>query len=112
MEVKSVAKNTGIPALKMRLLVNLVRGKRVEEALVILKYAPSPHAKIVGKVIKAAAADAQSVYQIAPSDLRVTSISADQAPRLKRYRAAARRRAHSITRNSSHVSVVVSDQEA
>jgi len=111
-EVKSVSKNTGISAQKMQLLVDMVRGKPVDEALTMLKFTPSPNAKIVAKVVKAAAADAEVLHQIPSSDLRIVGIFADQATTLKRFRAGARRRAKPILRRSSHITVVVGDKEA
>jgi large subunit ribosomal protein L22 len=110
-QVKSVAKDTGVSARKMRLMVDLVRGKPVEEALTILRFVPSPNARIVAKVVKSAAADAETVYQISSSDLRVVGISADEARTLKRYRAGPRRRVKPILKRSSHITVVVADQE-
>lgn len=111
MQVKSVAKDTGVSARKMRLMVDLVRGKPVEEALTILRFAPSPNARIVAKVVKSAAADAETVYQISSSDLRIVGIAADEARTLKRHRAGARRRVKPILKRSSHITVVVADQE-
>lgn len=112
MDVKSVSKNTGISARKIRPLVDMVRGKPVDEALTLLKFAPSPNARVVAKVVKAAAADAESVYQIPSSSLKVSGIFADEAMTLKRYRAGARRRVKPILRRSSHITVIVSDEEA
>ena len=111
MQVKTVAKNTGVSARKIRRVVDLVRGKPVDEALTILKFVPTPHARIVAKAVKTAAADAESVYQIPSADLRVMAIFADDAPTLKKFRAGARRRVKPILRRSSHVTVVVADQE-
>ncbi len=111
MEVKSVAKNTGVPARKMRLLVDMVRGKKVDEALTILRFAPSPNARIVAKVIKSAAADAESNFQTLSSDLNIVGIFADEAPTMKRFRAGARRRVKPILKRSSHITVIVGEQE-
>ena len=111
MQTKSVAKDTGVSARKMRLLVDLVRGKPVDEALTILRFVPSPNARIVAKVVKSAAADAESVYQIPSADLKVVGITADEARTLKRFRAGARRRVKPILKRSSHITVVVADQE-
>jgi len=110
-EVKSVAKNTGVPARKMRLLVDMVRGKKVDEALTILRFAPSPNARIVAKVIKSAAADAESNFQTLSSDLNIVGIFADEAPTMKRIRAGARRRVKPILKRSSHITVIVGEQE-
>ena len=111
MEVKSVAKNTGVSARKMRLLVDMVRGKKVDEALTILRFAPSPNARIVAKVIKSAAADAESNFQALSSDLNIVGIFADEAPTMKRFRAGARRRVKPILKRSSHITVIVGEQE-
>ncbi len=111
MEVRAVAKNTGISASKVRPLVDMVRGKKVEEALTILRFAHTPNAQVVAKVVKSAAANAENNFQVLPSDLKVVSIFADEAQTLKRYRARARGRASHIRKRSSHITVIVADQE-
>jgi len=112
MEVRAVAKDTGISPRKVRLLVDMVRGKKVDEALSMLKFAPSPLARVVAKVVKSAAANAENNFQMDPSDLKVVNIYADEAPRLKRFRAVSRGRAHRIAKRSSHITVIVAEQEA
>jgi large subunit ribosomal protein L22 len=112
LEVKSVAKNTGISASKMRRLVDIVRGKPVDEALTLLKFTPSPNARIVAKVVKAAVTDAENVYRIPSAELRIVEIFADEAQTLKRYRAGARRRVKPLLKRSSHITVIVGEQEA
>ena len=111
MEVRAVAKDTGVSPRKVRLLVDMVRGKPVDEALTMLRFTPSPTARIVAKVIKSAAANAENGFQMSPSDLMIVSIFADAAPTLKRYRPRARGRASPILKRSSHITVVVAEQE-
>ncbi len=111
MQVKAVAKDTGISAQKLRLIANMVRGKKVEEALNILKFTPTPNAIAIAKVIKSAASNAENNYQLAPSDLRITRILVDKGPHLKRFRAKARGQAGPILKGSSHITVIVADQE-
>ena len=111
MEVRAVSKNTGIPPRKARLLVDMVRGKQVEQAIDILRFLHSPSAKIVSKVIQSAAANAESVFQISTSDLKIVKIYADEAPTMKRYRARARGRVSPILKRSSHITEVVGEQE-
>ena len=94
----------------MRLLVDMVRGRKVEEALALLKYIPSPTATVVSKAIKSAAANAESVYQMTPSELKIVRIFADEAPSLKRYRSRARGRVSHILKRSSHITVIVSEE--
>ena len=111
MQVRAVAKNTGVSAYKMRPLVNMVRGKMADEALTILRFAPSPHALIVSKTIKTAVNSAENTYQMSPENLKIIGIYADEAQTLKRYRASARRRVSPILRRSSHITVIVDEQE-
>lgn len=109
MQVKTVAKNVGVPARKMRLIIDMVRGKPVVEALTMLRFAPTPNARIVAKAVKAAAADAESNYQIPAAALKIVTIMADEATTLKRFRAAARHKVSPILRRSSHITVIVGD---
>ncbi len=111
MEVRAIAKNTGISPRKVRLLVDAVRGKRVNEALTVLQFASSPIARVIAKVVKSAAANAENNFQMNPSDLRITSIFANEAPTLKRFRPRARGRASPILKRSSHITVIVAEQE-
>jgi len=112
MEVRAVAKDTGLSPYKVRLLIDMVRGKKVDEAMTILKFARSPLAREVAKVVKSAAANAENNFQMTPSDLRIVKIFADEAPRLKRFRPRARGRANNILKRSSHITVIVGEQEA
>ncbi len=112
MEVRAIAKNTGVSPRKVRLLVDMVRGKGVDEALTMLRFAPSPTARVVAKVIKSAAANAENNFQMPPSDLKIVQIFADGARTLKRYRPRARGRAGPILKRSSHITVIVAEQES
>ena len=111
MEVKAVAKDTGISPRKVRPLVDMVRGKRVDEALNMLKFASTPSARVVAKVVKSAAANAENNFQMPPADLKIASIFADEARTLKRFRARARGRASSILKRSSNITVIVVEEE-
>jgi large subunit ribosomal protein L22 len=109
MEVRAISKDTGVSPRKMRLLVDLVKGKKVEDALNILRFTPTPHARVIAKTIKSAAANAENNFQMTPSDLKIVKITADEARTLKRFRARARGRANQILKRSSHITVVVSE---
>lgn len=111
MEVRAIAKNTRIPASKMRPLVDMVRGKSVDEALTLLKFTPTPKAKVVAKLVKSAAANAENNFQMTPAALKIVRIFADKARPMKRYRPRARGRATHILKNSSHITVIVTGQE-
>lgn len=110
MEVKAVVKDTGISARKVRPLVDMVRGKKVDEALTLLQFTPSPTARVVARVVKSAAANAENNFQMEPADLRIVNIFAGEGRTLKRFRARARGRASRILKRSSHITVVVSEE--
>jgi large subunit ribosomal protein L22 len=109
MEVKAISKDVGVSPRKMRLLVNMVKGKKVDEALNILRFAPTPNARFVAKAIKSAASNAENNFQMTPADLKIVKITADEARTIKRFRARARGRANQILKRASHITVVVSE---
>jgi large subunit ribosomal protein L22 len=111
MKVKAVAKDVGISPQKVRLVVNMVRGKKVDEALTILRFLPTPTAKAVAKVVKSAVANAENNFQMSPADLRITDIFADQGHTLKRYRPQSRGRISPILKRSSNITVFVAEEE-
>ncbi len=109
MQVKAMVKNVGVPSKKLRLIADTVRGKRVEDALNILKFLPSPSARFVFKVVKSAAANAEKNHQLVSTDLKVASVMVDVGPTTKRIRARARGRASRILKRTSHITVIVED---
>jgi large subunit ribosomal protein L22 len=110
-EVKAIAKDTGLPASKVRPLADMVRGKRVDEALNLLRYTPTPKARFLAKVVKSAVANAENNFQMDSADLIITKINVDVARGMRRYRARSRGRASPIRKDSSHITVIVAEQE-
>jgi large subunit ribosomal protein L22 len=112
MAVKAVAKNIGISAKKMRRVVDLVRGQKVDQALDTLHFLITPSSKEVAKVIKSAANNAENNSQMSQRDLKIMTIQADEGPSLRRFRPRSRGRASRIIKRSCHVTVVVDEEEA
>ena len=110
MRVRAVAKDTGVSPRKVRPLVDMVRGKKVDEALTVLKFAQTPIARVVAKAVKSAVANAENNFQMSPSELKIVNIFADEARTLKRYRPRARGRVSPILKRSSHITVIVAEQ--
>jgi large subunit ribosomal protein L22 len=110
MRVGAEAKDFGMPSRKVRLIVDMVRGKKVSDALNILKFTPSPAAKAVAKVIKSASANAENNYQLDPAELKVVYIVADEGHTLKRYRPQSRGRFSPILKRATHIKVQVSEE--
>jgi large subunit ribosomal protein L22 len=111
MKVKAVANDIGISPQKVRLVIDMVRGKKVDEALSILSFLPTPTAKAVAKVIKSAVASAENNFQMSPTELRITEIFADQGHTLKRFRPQSRGRISPILKRSSNITVFVTEEE-
>ena len=111
MKVRAVAKDIGISPQKVRLVINTVRGKKVDEALSILSFLPTPTAKAVAKVIKSAVANAENNFQMSPAELRITDIFADKGHTLKRFRPQSRGRVSPILKRSSNITVFVTEEE-
>ncbi|OIP27191.1 MAG: 50S ribosomal protein L22 [Chloroflexi bacterium CG_4_9_14_3_um_filter_45_9] len=111
MKVKVVAKDIGISPQKVCLVVDMVRGKKVDEALAILSFVPRPAAKALFKVIKSAAANAENNFQMSPADLKIVDIFANKGHTLKRFRPQSRGRISPILKRSSHITVFVEEEK-
>ncbi len=112
MDVKAIAKNVSVSPRKVNLVLRLIRGKRVEDALTLLKFTPTPTAKAVAKVVKSAAANAEHNFQLSPSELRITGAFADKGQTLKRFMPRSRGQASPILKRHTHIKVIVSGEEA
>jgi large subunit ribosomal protein L22 len=110
MEVKAVAKYIRISPQKARLVVDLVRGKKVEEAQRILAFTRKKAAGVVGKVLKSAIANATQNPNIDEKILYVKEIFVGQGPSLKRWRARAQGRAAQIKKRMSHITVILDEE--
>jgi large subunit ribosomal protein L22 len=111
MEVIAKAKGLQVSARKARLVVDSVRGKRLNDALAILQFLPQKSAKDVYKVVKSAAANAEQNFDLDPEDLYVKRIYADEGPTFRRWRARARGRVNRRLKRSSHITVILDEIE-
>ncbi|MDO4813786.1 MAG: 50S ribosomal protein L22 [Gemella sp.] len=111
MESKAIAKTVRIAPRKVRLVLDLVRGKKVGEALGILEFTPRAASLPVAKVIKSAAANAEHNYGMNVEDLVVSQAFANEGPTLKRFRPRAKGSASAINKRTSHITVVLSDNK-
>jgi large subunit ribosomal protein L22 len=110
-EAKAILRGVRISPQKVRLVVDVVRGKPVDLALAILRNMPQKAAGEVARIIKSAAANAENNLKMTPDNLVVRTIFADEGPALKRFRPRARGRANVIRKRSSHITVIVDDGE-
>ena len=110
MEAKAVAKYVRIAPRKVRVVMNLVRGKSVAEAFAILKFTPKAGADVIEKVLKSAVANAENNFDMNVDKLYISSAYVDQGPTLKRIHPRSRGQAFSILKRTAHVTVVVSER--
>lgn len=108
---KAVARYIRLSSRKVKIVIDLIRGKSVEEALAILAYTPKAAAPVVEKLLLSAIANAENNLEMDRSNLYVAECFADQGPTLKRYRAQSMGRATPIRKRTSHITIIL-DQQA
>ena len=111
MQAKAVTRNVRISATKVRLVLDVVRGKPVDRALSMLQYMPQKAAREVARTVKSAAANAENNFDMSPEDLVIKTIYADEGPTMKRFMPRARGRADRINKRTTHITVIVDDGE-
>ncbi|MDI3257791.1 MAG: 50S ribosomal protein L22 [Kyrpidia sp.] len=111
MEATAVARYIRIAPRKVRLVVDLIRGKSVGEALAILKHTPKAASPVVEKVVRSAVANAAHNYDMDVDRLYISKICVDPGPTLKRFQPHAQGRAFRILKRTSHITVVVSEKK-
>jgi large subunit ribosomal protein L22 len=107
MPVLAIAKGVRMSPRKVSIVAQLIRGRTVADALVILENVPRRTAQAVSKVVASARANADHNHNMKPDTLRIIEISVTPGPRLKRFRPAAHGRALPFQRKTSHIRVVV-----
>jgi large subunit ribosomal protein L22 len=110
MEAKATAKTVRISPSKARLVTRLISGRPVPDALRILQFSSKKAARLVEKVLRSAVANAAARGAIQAEELKVTAATADEGPRMRRFRPAPRGRAMRIIKRTSHISVTVADE--
>lgn len=110
-EVRAVGKYIQMSPQKVRLVIDQVRGKPVDEALNILRFTPKRAAKPVAKVISSAIANAEENFGLSRDDLYVARIMADEAPTRRWRRFGARGRFKPILKRATHVTVILNERE-
>jgi large subunit ribosomal protein L22 len=109
MEAKAVVRHVRMSPRKMRVVANLVRGKRVGEAMSLLKHMPKKGAFVIRKLLISAVANAEHKGDVDVDNLLIRNCDVDNGPILKRWMPRSMGRANRIQRRTSHVTVVVKD---
>ena len=95
-EAKAIARTVRIAPRKVRLVVDLIRGKQIGEAVAILRHTPRAASPVVEKVLKSAVANAEHNYDLDVNNLVISEVFVDEGPTLKRFRPRAQGRASAI----------------
>jgi len=110
-DIRAHARNVGISAQKVRLVIDMVRGKPLVEALNTLRFVQTSAAQPVSKLLASAMANAEENFGASRDDLFVQSIYADEAPTRRWRRFGARGRFKPWLRRSSHITVILREME-
>ncbi len=111
MHATAVARYVRISPRKVRLVMDQIRGKKVEEAISLLSFTPQKGAGIVKKLLNSAVANAQQSSNIDVDNLYIEKIFADNGPILKRFRPRAMGRATRILKKTSHLTVILAAEQ-
>jgi large subunit ribosomal protein L22 len=110
-DIRAELKNCGVSAQKVRLVVDLVRGKPAVAAMDTLRFLPKIAAYHVRKVVASAVANAEENFGVSRDELYIYRITADEAPTRKWRRFGARGRFKPLLRRSSHITVILREHE-
>jgi len=107
---KATSKTVRVSPRKSRLVIDLIRGKSVAEAIAILKFTPNKAAGIIEKVLMSAIANAENNFDLDVENLIVSEAFVNEGPTMKRFRPRAKGSASPINKRTSHITVVVSEK--
>ena len=109
-EAKAILRYARISSRKVKIVADLIRGKKVDEALAIVKFTPKASSEIIEKLLKSAIANAENNHGMNRGNLVVSEIYASQGPTLKRIRPAAKGSAVRIRKRTCHITIVVKEE--
>jgi large subunit ribosomal protein L22 len=109
---RAIAKNLGVSPSKVRIVLNLIRGKDYALALAMLKNMPNVGAEYAVKVLESAGANAENNLGMNKANLYVAECYADGAATLKRFQPVSKGRAHSIKKRTSHITIILDEKKA
>lgn len=111
MEARAHVRYVRIAPRKVRIVIDLIRGKELAEALAILKFTPKGASKVLEKALLSAAANAENNYGMDRDALYVAKCYVDEGPTYKRFRPRAQGRATPIRKRSSHITIILKEKE-
>jgi large subunit ribosomal protein L22 len=110
MQATAHARYVRLAPRKVQLILDLIRGKAVGDAIAILRHTPKSSSPVVEKLLNSAIANAENNFSLDPNKLVISQAYANQGPTLKRFRPRAMGRASRINKRTSHITIVVSEK--
>lgn len=104
---RAIAKYVRISPFKVRIVLDIIKGKSVNEAIAILENTPKAASEVLVKLVNSAAANGENNQNLARNDLYVAECYANDGPTLKRIKARAQGRAFRINKRTSHITIVL-----
>ena len=112
MESRAIARHVRIAPRKVRLVADLVRGKRIEDALNVLDLTPKKAARILAKALRSAVANAENTQRVDVDKLYLKRALIDEGPSASRFRSRAQGRAYRIARRNTHITLILDERES
>jgi large subunit ribosomal protein L22 len=110
MEARAVLKYVRVTPRKARLVIDLIRGRKAEEAMAILTHLPRSAGRVIKKLLHSAIANAEQ-NEMNIDELKIARAYVNQGPSLKRFRARAMGRGNMIRKRTSHITLILSEEE-
>jgi ribosomal protein L22 len=109
--VRASARYVRTAPRKARLVADQVRGLHIDKARALLRFSPRSAARDIAKLIDSAAANAENNHELVADDMKISELTVDEGPTLRRYRPRALGRATRINKRTSHISVALTPEE-
>ena len=109
--VRASSRYVRVAPRKARLIADQVRGMHIEQARALLEFSPRGAAEDIRKLIESAAANAENNHDLIADEMKISEITVDEGPTLKRYRPRALGRASRINKRTCHIAVALSPDE-
>jgi large subunit ribosomal protein L22 len=109
--VRASSRYVRVAPRKARLIADQVRGMHIEQARALLEFSPRGAAENIRKLIDSAAANAENNHDLIADEMRISEITVDEGPTLRRYRPRALGRASRINKRTCHIAVALSPEE-
>ena len=112
METRAILRYARVSPRKVRRVTKLIKGKKAGDALITLKFVPHSSAKVVGKVLRSAMANAEQKKVADPESMKIIKAVVDQGPTMKRLMPRAMGRADIIKKRTSHITLILKEVES